>query len=54
MNRRGLRSREIYGYALIAGITPADAARMAPGYILDMYMIRARYDARMAAGRRII
>lgn len=53
MNRRGLRSREIYGFGLIAGIAPADAERMAPGFILDMYMIRAKYDARMAAGRRI-
>lgn len=30
---------------------------MAPGFVLDMYMIRAKYDARMAAagiGKRLI
>ena len=49
MNRRGLRVREVYGYALIAGIAVEDAARMAPGFVLDMYVMRAKYDARLAA-----
>lgn len=49
MNRRGLRVREIYGYALIAGIKVEDAARMTPGFVMDMYVIRAKYDARLAA-----
>lgn len=48
MNRRGLRVREYYGYALIAGIPHDEAERMTPGYIVDMYMIRARYDAHVA------
>ena len=45
---RGMRAVEYYGYALIAGIGHDEAAGMLPGYILDMYMIRLRYDARLA------
>ena len=48
MTRRGMRVVEYYGYALIAGISHDDAEGMLPGYILDMYMIRLRYDARLA------
>ena len=48
MNRRGMRAVEYYGYALIAGISHDEAEGMLPGYILDMYMIRLRYDARLA------
>ena len=48
MNRRGMRVVEYYGYALIAGIGHDEASGMLPGYILDMYMIRLRYDARLA------
>ena len=51
MSRRGMRCREYYGYALIAGIDNETAADMTPGWILDMYMIRLRYDARMAGAR---
>ena len=43
--------REYYGYALIAGIDNETAADMTPGWILDMYMIRLRYDARMAGAK---
>ena len=43
-----MRAVEYYGYALIAGICHDEAAGMLPGYILDMYMIRLRYDARLA------
>ena len=43
-----MRVREYYGYALIAGIRRDDAEDMMPGYLLDMYMIRLKYDARMA------
>lgn len=55
MNRRGMRVREYYGYALIAGIGKHEAENMAPGWVLDMYMIRLRYDAKLAGaqlGRR--
>ena len=48
IDRRGMRAVEYYGYALIAGIGHDEAAGMLPGYILDMYMIRLRYDARLA------
>lgn len=46
-----MRVREYYGYALIAGISHDEARWMTPGYILDMFAIRARYDARLAGGR---
>ncbi len=48
MNRRGMRVVEYYGYALIAGISHDEAEGLLPGYILDMYMIRLRYDAKLA------
>ena len=51
MNRRGMRVVEYYGYALIAGISHDEAEGMLPGYILDMYMIRLRYDARLAGAK---
>ena len=43
--------REFYGYALVAGIRPKDARRMTPGFIRDMYVIRARYDAQLVGGK---
>lgn len=46
-----MRVREYYGYALIAGIGRAEAADLTPGYILDMYMIRMRYDAMLAGAK---
>ena len=49
MNRRGMRVREMYGYALIAGIGHDEAEDMLIGYILDMYTIRMKYDAKLAA-----
>lgn len=39
--------REYYGYALVAGISVDAARHMFPGFIQDMYKIRADYDARM-------
>ena len=51
MNRRGMRVVEYYGYALIAGISHDEAEAMLPGYILDMYMIRLRYDAKLAGAK---
>ncbi len=51
MTRRGMRVVEYYGYALIAGIGHDEAEGMLPGYILDMYMIRLRYDARLAGAK---
>ena len=42
-----MRAREYYGYALIAGI----AEDMLPGYVLDMYILRLKYDARLAGAK---
>ena len=50
-NRRGTRVREYYAYALIAGISVADARRMLPGFIMDMYKIRAEDDVRIMGGK---
>ena len=46
-----MRVREYYGYALIAGIGHDEAENTAPGYIMDMYMIRLKYEAKLASGR---
>ena len=46
-----MRCREYYGYALIAGISHEEAEDMLLGYILDMYVMRMKYDAKMAALR---
>lgn len=46
-----MRVREYFGYALIAGIPVREARRMEPGFIMDMFKIRAEYDVRMAGGR---
>lgn len=46
-----MRTVEYYGYALIAGISHQDAEDMLLGYIMDMYVMRLKYDARLAAGR---
>ena len=43
--------REYYGYALVAGISVNDARRMFPGFIRDMYTIRAKYDIRLMGGK---
>lgn len=43
--------REFYGYALVAGISVAEARRMTPGFVRDMYVIRVRYDAQVMGGR---
>jgi hypothetical protein len=51
VNRRGRRVREYYGFALIAGISHEDAEDMLIGYVLDMYMMRLRYDAKLAGAR---
>ena len=51
MNRRGMRVREYYAYALIAGISHREAEDMLLGYILDMYTIRMKYDAKLAGAR---
>lgn len=51
MNRRGMRVREYYGYALIAGIGHDEAENTLPGYILDMYIFRMRYDAKLAGAK---
>ena len=43
--------REYYAYALIAGISVNDARRMTPGFIMDMFKIRAKYDWRINGGK---
>lgn len=48
MNRREARCVEYYGYALIAGIGRDEARRLTPGYISDMFNIRAKYDSKVA------
>ena len=50
-DRRGTRVREYYGYALVAGISVKDARRMLPGFIMDMYKIRAEYDVKVNGGK---
>ena len=54
MNRRATRAREFYGYALIAGISIMEARRLQPGWIIDMYRLRADYDARMNYGQSLL
>lgn len=54
MNRRETRAREYYGYALIAGISISEARRLQPGWIADMYKIRADYDVRAMGGKGIL
>jgi len=46
-----MRCREYYGYALIAGISHEQAEDMLLGYILDMYMMRMKYDAKLVTLR---
>lgn len=46
-----MRVREYYGYALVAGIGNREARDMTPGWILDMYMIRLKYDAKLAGAK---
>lgn len=43
--------REYYAYALIAGISVKDARRMLPGFIMDMFKLRAEYDVRVNGGK---
>jgi len=50
MNRRGTRVREYYAYALIAGIPLKEARRMMPGFIIDMFKLRAEYDIKVSGG----
>lgn len=47
-----MRIREYYGYALIAGIGIETARHLTPGFILDMYRIRAKHDSLMSFGKR--
>ena len=47
MNRRQTRAVEYYGYALIVGLSIAEARRKTPGQIRDYYKIRFEYDARV-------
>ena len=42
--------REYLGYALIAGIGLEEARHLTPGFIMDMYVIRAKHDVRVNWG----
>lgn len=42
-----MRAREYYSCALIAGVSFSEARHMLPGWILDLYKLRAEYDARL-------
>ena len=42
------RAREYYGRALIAGIGAKEARHMLPGFIMDMFVQRTEYDAKLA------
>lgn len=44
-----MTTREIYGKGLIAGLTYTEMRHMFPGFILDQYIWRSKYDAAMAA-----
>lgn len=48
-----MRVREYYGFALIAGISLSEARHLWPGWILDMYKLRAEHDARMMGIKRL-
>lgn len=44
-----MTSREIYSKGLIAGLRMREMRHMSPGFILDMFVWKAKYDASMAA-----
>ena len=46
-----MRTREYYGFALIAGIGHDEAEDMLLGYIMDMYVMRLKYDAKLAGAQ---
>lgn len=37
----------VIGYGLITGMSMAEVLASAPGFVMDMYMIRLRHDAAM-------
>ena len=39
-----MTARKCVGYGLIAGLTFEEIKASAPGFILDMYLMRMRYD----------
>lgn len=45
-------ARRVIGYGMIAGLSMAEVLASAPGFVMDMYAIRLRYDAAMH-GRRL-
>ena len=44
--------RTVYASGLIAGLTYAEMTRMQPGFVIDMYMARRRYDDEQHGIRR--
>ena len=42
--------REYLAYALIVGIGLEEARHLMPGFIMDMYVIRAKHDVRVNWG----
>ena len=47
-----MRSRRVLSSALIAGLTYAQARRMKPGLIMDLYLYRQDYDFALHGLRR--
>lgn len=50
MNRRSMRAREYYGYAMIAGLSFSEARHTKPGWVIDLYKMRIEYDVMIASG----
>lgn len=40
------------GYGLLAGLTLSETLRSAPGFVLDMYLMRRDYDDQLHGIRR--
>lgn len=36
--------RKIVSYGLIAGLTYTEMQKLAPGFVIDMYLMKQRYD----------
>lgn len=49
MSGRLLTVREIYSKGLIAGLSYSEMRHLEPGFILDMFAMRFKYDARLIA-----
>lgn len=43
----GVTSRQVYSYGLIAGLTYTEMREMLPGFILDAFVRRLKYDTQL-------